>query len=176
MEVKYYIAYENIDRFSPVFLFYHNGKKKHYVYSSHDLSEVDNSDPVCVGVCINDVKRGDNAKVVNSGNVNIRYYGDYPSTFTDVYALKKYDGNSLKGYTSYLADKVEPVIRNNSSIIKLGTIYPSNYNDEKISKDAFVPRVVKIVLGIQNQNYNYYNSNALDELPKIKFQKKFFCL
>ena len=177
MKVKSYTAYENIERFSPVFLFYDNSKKENYVYSSHNLTQLDKGNPVCIGVCINDVIRNGIAKVVISGVTNIRYYGDLPSKNTAVYCLKKYNNEEKHGFVSYIADNVELLTYEKSHIIKLGIIYPSTlYNDDKLPKNAFVPRILKISLGIDNENFDHHNSHALDELPQNKIENGLFSM
>jgi hypothetical protein len=52
-----YIAYEEISKYSPVFSFYSEKNKINYVYVSQDLVNIDNGNPLCIGICINNVKK-----------------------------------------------------------------------------------------------------------------------
>ncbi len=132
---------------------------------------------MCIGVCINDATRNGIAKVVVSGVTNIRYYGDLPTKNTAVYCLKKYNNDEKYGFVSYIADNVELLTYEKSHVIKLGIIYPSTlYNDDKLPKNAFVPRILKISLGIDNENFDHHNSHALDELPQNKIENGVFSM
>lgn len=177
MEVKTYTAYENIDRFSPVFLFNDSKKKKSYIYSSNDLTQLDNGNPTCIGVCINSPLKGQYGKVVIKGTINIRYFGDYPSNLTDVYIITKHKSKNVKGYVSYLCEEVTPLIYEKSHIIKVGTVQTSyHYNDKKMEKDHFGPRILNILLNIENKNYDHTSPHRLDLISTARLSGFTFSL
>ena len=177
MEVKTYTAYENIDRFSPVFLFNDSRKKKSYIYSSNNLPELDNGIPICIGICINTVLKGQVGKVVVKGTTNIRYFGDYPSKLTDVYIITKHKSKNVKGYVSYLCEEVTPLIYEKSHIIKVGTVQTSyHYNDKKMEKDHFGPRILNILLNIENKNYDHTSPHRLDLISTARLSGFTFSL
>ena len=58
MSIANYIAYENIEQYSPVFIFNCEKDSKKYVYTSQNLFE----QPYCIGICINSPKKGQKSK------------------------------------------------------------------------------------------------------------------
>ena len=177
MEVKTYKAYEDIDRFSPVFLFTDHRKKINYVYASPRLSSLDQGIPVCIGVCVNSPLKNEVAKVAISGTVNVRYYGEYPTKPTDVYVITKYKSKEVKGYVSYLCEEITPFIYDNSHIIKVGTLsVNSEYSNPRLAKDAFNRRLISMIISIDNKNYNHSSPHRLDIIPTGRLEGFTFSL
>ena len=52
-EIKEFIAYEKILKYSPVFVYYCPINDKNYVYVSQKLDKLDKGQPYVIGVCIN---------------------------------------------------------------------------------------------------------------------------
>lgn len=130
MNQKKYVAYEDIEKFSPVFAFYCPKTNKNYVYISHELTEIDSGIPYCVGVCNNTVKRGELAQIITTGPTKIRYFGGNPDNKTDVYIVKTFKNFHMKGICSSLGLNMVPFINNDNSMIKIGTV-SQNFSDKK---------------------------------------------
>ena len=161
---KKYIAYEKINKYSPVFSFYCEKNKINYVYISQDLIKVDNGNPLCIGICINNVKKNESAKIVQNGIIKVRYFGESipNNTAVNIYLASTYNNLKLNGYSTQLNKNVIPYSYSQAFLIKLGTLIPKK---SKIDGDV-KKRVITILLDINNVNYDLYNIYLLSLLSK----------
>lgn len=162
-EIKEFIAYEKILKFSPVFVYYCPINDKNYVYVSQNLDKLDKGYPYVIGVCINSPGKGKIAKVVTKGITKVRYFGSYPTINLNIYIAKSYNEKPLIGVASGLEKGIIPVNYQSSFILKVGTVYPIKCG--KPDKDIKA-RLLNINLDINNQNFDLYNIYTLDLLPK----------
>lgn len=159
-----YIAYEKINKFSPVFFFYCEKTKINYVYVSQNLIKVDNANPLCVGICMNNVKKNESANIVQNGIIKVRYFGESipNNTAVNIYLANSYNNSKLTGYSTQLNKNVTPYSYDKTFLIKLGTSIPKKSKiDNNIKK-----RVITILLDINNVNYDLYNIYSLSLLSK----------
>jgi hypothetical protein len=170
-EIKEFIAYEKILKFSPVFVYYCPINDKNYVYVSQNLDKLDKGQPYVIGVCINSPGKGKIAKVVTKGITKVRYFGSYPSINLSVYVAQSYNEKPLIGITSGLEKGVIPNNYQSSFIHKVGTVYPIKCG--KPDKDIKA-RLVNINLDINNQNFDLYNIYTFDLLPKDNIYEREF--
>ena len=159
-----YIAYENIKKYSPIFSFYDEKNDINYVYVSQNLSKLDNGNPLCIGVCINNVKKNEVATVVQSGIVKVRYFGEsIPNdTSRNIYLANNYNDLKLNGVSTQLNKNVIPYSYDEAFLIKLGTSIPKK---SKIDNDV-KKRIITILLDLNNVNYDLYNIYLLSLLSK----------
>lgn len=163
-----YIAYEKINKYSPVFSFYCEKNKINYVYVSQDLVKVDNGNPQCIGICINNVKKNESANIVQNGIIKIKYFGESVSNnnAVNIYLASSYNNLKLNGYSTQLNKNVIPYSYGNTFLIKLGTSIPrKSKKDNKINNNV-KKRVITILLDINNVNYDLYNIYLLSLLSK----------
>ena len=162
-EIKEYIAYEKIKKYSPVFIYYCPINGKNYVYVSQTLTQLDKGQPYVIGVCINSPSKGKIAKVVIKGTTKVRYFGSYPTINLNVYVACFYNDIPIIGLVSGLEKGIVPVNYQNSFILKVGTVYPIKCGkpDKEVKE-----RLVNINLDVNNQSYDLYNIYTFDLLPK----------
>ena len=162
-----YIAYEKINKYSPVFSFYCEKTKINYVYASQNLIKVDNANPLCVGICMNNVKKNESANIVQNGIIKVRYFGESipNNTAVNIYLANSYNNLKLSGYSTQLNKNVIPYSYDKTFLIKLGTTIPRKAKisiiDNNIKK-----RIITILLDINNVNYDLYNIYSLSLLSK----------
>lgn len=159
MSIANYIAYENIEQYSPVFIFNCEKDSKKYVYTSQNLFE----QPYCIGICINSPKKGQKAKVQLNGTTKVRYYGSYPVNDLQVYIVKSFKSTQLTGYVSGFEKDIIPLQCKDAFVIKIGTIYT-----KKCGKPDFEvkSRIVNVALNIDNESTNLYNIYTFEQLTK----------
>jgi hypothetical protein len=166
-EIVEYIAYEKIKKYSPVFYFYCKINNKNYVYVSQNLTNLDNGNPFCIGVCMNNVKKNEAAIIVTNGSVKIRYFGPpiENSKLTNIYLANRFNTIKLNGISTQLNAEIIPYTYSGAFLIKLGSILQQKNIDKcKGNKE----RIITIQLDINNQNYDLYNIYLLSNLPKNK--------
>lgn len=159
-----YIAYEKINKYSPVFSFYCGKNNINYVYVSQDLIKVDSGNPLCVGICINNVKKNEPAKIVQNGIIKVRYFGEsiQNDTAINIYLANNYNNLKLNGYSTQINKNVIPYSYSKAFLIKLGKSIPKKSKiDNNIKK-----RLITILLDIDNVNYDLYNIYLLSVLSK----------
>jgi hypothetical protein len=159
-----YIAYEKIRKYSPVFSFYCEKNKINYVYVSQNLIKLDNGNPLCIGICINNVKKNESAKIVQNGIIKVRYFGEsIPNdTARNIYLANSYNDLKLNGFSTQLNENVTPYSYGGTFLIKLGTSIPKKSKlDNDIKK-----RLITILLDINNVNYDLYNIYLTSLLSK----------
>jgi hypothetical protein len=162
-EIKEFIAYEKILKYSPVFVYYCPINEKNYVYVSQNLDKLDKGQPYVIGVCINSPRKGKIAKVQIKGITKVRYFGSYPTINLSVYVATSYNNVPLIGVASSLEKGIIPKNYQSSFIHKVGTVYPLKCG--KPDKDVKA-RLVNINLDIDNQSFDLYNIYTFDLLPK----------
>lgn len=170
-EIKEFIAYEKILKFSPVFVYYCPINDKNYVYVSQNLDKLDKGQPYVIGVCINSPGKGKIAKVQIKGITKVRYFGSYPSINLSIYVAKSYNNVPLIGIASGLEKGIIPNNYQSSFIHKIGTVYPVKCG--KPDKDIKV-RLLNINLDINNQSFDLYNIYTFDLLPKDNIYQREF--
>lgn len=166
-EIVEYIAYEKIKKYSPVFYFYCKINNKNYVYVSQNLTKLDNGNPFCIGVCMNNVKKNEAAIIVTNGSVKIRYFGQpiENGKLTNIYLASRFNTIKLNGISTQLNAEIKPYTFGGAFLIKLGSILQQKNIDKcKGNKE----RIITIQLDINNQNYDLYNIYLLSKLPKNK--------
>ena len=165
-EITEYIAYEKIKKYSPVFYFYCKKNNKNYVYVSQNLTNVDNGNPFCIGICMNDVNKNKSAIIVNNGSVKIRYFGSpiQNGKLTNIYLASNFTGIKLYGTSTKIDSEITPYTFGGAFLIKLGSIIQQK-NNTNICKGN-KKRIITIELDINNQNYDLYNIYLLSELTK----------
>ena len=167
-----YIAYEKINKYSPVFSFYCEKNNINYVYVSQDLIKVDSGNPLCVGICINNVKKNESAKIVQNGIIKVRYVGEsIPNDTTiNLYLANNYNNLKLNGYSTQINKNVIPYSYSKTFLIKLGKSIPKKSKiDNNIKK-----RLITILLDIDNVNYDLYNIYLLSLLSKDSLDGQLF--
>jgi hypothetical protein len=170
-EIKEFIAYEKIKKYSPVFLFYCSKNDKNYVYVTQNLVELDKGKPYVIGVCINSPGKGKIAKVIIKGTTKVRYFGSYPSNNLNIYVSKSFNNVPLSGVVSGLEKGIIPLNYQSSFILKVGTVYPIKCG--KSDKDIKA-RLVNINLDINNESFDLYNIYTFDLLPKDNIYEREF--
>jgi hypothetical protein len=166
-ETVEYIAYEKIKKYSPVFYFYCKINNKNYVYVSQNLINLDNGNPFCIGVCMNNVKKNESAIISTNGSVKIRYFGQpiENEKLTNIYLASRFNTIKLIGISTQLNTEIKPYTYSGAFLIKLGSILQQKNIDKcKGNKE----RIITIQLDINNQNYDLYNIYLLSKLPKNK--------
>jgi len=173
MSQKKYIAYEDIEKFSPVFAFYCPKTNKNYVYISQEMSAIDDGTPFCIGVCYNSVKRGDLAQIITNGQTKVRYYGKVPDLKTSVYLVKTFNNFHMRGVCSSYGPNMVPFLNNDNSIIRLGTV-SNNVFDKKDYEEKL--KYLNIYLDIQSEQRDKQKEqiNSLLTLPKENIMEKPF--
>lgn len=171
-----YIAYEKINKFSPVFSFYCEKNKINYVYVSQDLVNIDNGNPLCIGICINNVKKNEPANIVQNGTIKVRYFGESipNNTAVNIYLASSYNNLKLTGYSTQLTKNVIPSSYNEAFIIKLGTSIPKKIKKDNKIDNIIKKRVITILLDINNVSYDLYNIYLLSLLSKNNLDGKPF--
>ena len=159
-----YIAYEKINKYSPVFSFYCEKNKINYVYVSQNLIKMDNGNPLCIGICINKVKKNESAKIIQNGIIKVRYFGESipNNTARNIYLANNYNDLKLNGFSTQLNKDIVPYSYSGAFLIKLGTSIPTK---SKIDGDV-KKRVITILVDINNVNYDLYNIYLLSLLSK----------
>lgn len=167
-----YIAYERIKKYSAVFSFYDEKNDINYVYVSKNLSKSDNGNPLCVGICINNVKKNEVATIVQTGIAKVRYFGNdiENGNSKNIYLAKKYNERNLDGYVTILNREVTPYTYGGAFLIKIGTVIPKKSKVTNKIKTS----IVNVLLDINNENYDLYNVYLLSSLSKNKLDNKEF--
>ena len=175
-----YIAYENIEKYSPVFSFLCEDKNTSYVYISRTFKHIDGGTPYCIGICTKTVKKNEIACIITSGSgyTSVRYIGQISkkTETSPIYLTDTFNGNSVFGVASTLGENIVPYTTNNNSfLIKIGDVLPKITCKKckkcnKCDKSANTIRLVKVFLGIDNQNRDLFNIHTLDQIPKINIQ------
>jgi len=166
-EIIEYIAYEKIKKYSPVFYFYCKINNKNYVYVSQNLVNLDNGNPFCIGICMNNVKKNESAIIITNGSVKIRYFGQpiENDKLTNIYLASRFNTIKLNGISTQLNTEIKPYTYSGAFLIKIGSILQQKNIDKcKGNKE----RIITIQLDINNQNYDLYNIYLLSKLPKNK--------
>ena len=164
-ETVEYIAYEKIKKYSPVFYFYCKINNKNYVYVSQNLVNLNNGNPFCIGICMNNVKKNESAIIVTNGSVKIRYFGQpiENGKLTNIYLASRFNTIKLNGISTQLNSEIIPYTFSGAFLIKLGSILQQkNIDKNKGNKE----RIITIQLNINNENYDLYNIYLLSGLFK----------
>jgi len=162
-----YIAYEKIKKYSPAFYFYCKINNKNYVYVSQNLTNLDNGNPFCIGICMNNVSKNQRAIIVNNGSVKIRYFGQSIENgkLTNIYLASRFSTIKLNGISTQLNAEIIPYTYSGAFLIKLGSIIQQKNIDKcKGNKE----RIITIQLDINNENFDLYNIYLLSGLSKNK--------
>lgn len=167
-----YIAYEEIKKYSPVFSFYDEKNDINYVYVSQKMSKFDNGNPLCIGVCINNVKKNEVATIIQTGIVKVKYFGNdiQNGESANIYLANKYNERTLNGYVTVLNREVTPYTYGGAYLIKIGKIIPKK---SKLTNEI-KGRIVNVLLDINNENYDLYNIYLLSTLSKNNLDDKEF--
>ena len=125
---------------------------------------MDNGNPLCIGICINKVKKNELAKIIQNGIIKVRYFGESipNNTARNIYLANNYNDLKLNGFSTQLNKDIVPYSYSGAFLIKLGTSIPTKSKIDGVVKK----RVITILVDINNVNYDLYNIYLLSLLSK----------